>query len=133
MTTTDKAPPSLATSLLEKAALQPDTALRHPLETPESPAAVRYMTFWRDGFTCGNNNVFRPYDDPASAAILSAIQAGGAPPSVMDVLPGQLVDVHVIKNTSVYYSLNAPLLIDDSDPSSSEGPAVEVARGERKN
>ncbi|KAJ7747716.1 hypothetical protein B0H16DRAFT_1888594 [Mycena metata] len=126
------APPSLATSLIEKAAVEAATEPRHPLETPENRAAIRYLTFWRDGFTFGNDNVFRSYDDPANVAILTAIQAGTAPPSVMDVLPEQLVDVRVANNTSVYYSLNAPLLIDDSDTSSSsEGPHVDnTATGE---
>ncbi|KAJ7736917.1 hypothetical protein B0H16DRAFT_1573068 [Mycena metata] len=125
MSTTSNAPPSLATSLVEKAAVEAATEPRHPLETPEDRAVIRHLTFWRDGFTFGNDNVFRSYDDPANLAILTAIQAGSVPPSVVDVLPGQLVNVRVANNTSVYYSLNAPLLIDDSDPSSnSEGPRV---------
>ncbi|KAJ7734334.1 ubiquitin-related domain-containing protein [Mycena maculata] len=43
------------------------------------------------------------YDDPANADVLAAINAGHAPPSILDVLPGQRVDVQVTKRTDEDY------------------------------
>ncbi|KAJ7686387.1 ubiquitin-related domain-containing protein [Mycena rosella] len=43
------------------------------------------------------------YDDPANADVLAAIQAGHAPPSILDVRVGQRVDVQVTKRTDDDY------------------------------
>ncbi|KAJ7188822.1 hypothetical protein C8R46DRAFT_1055861 [Mycena filopes] len=125
MTTNTQGQASLAAALLEKAALDggSDAAALSAEAT-----AIRHLTFWQDGFTFGNDNVFRPYNDPANIAILTAIQAGTAPTSIMDVRPGQLVEVLVTNNSTILYSTNAPLLIDDSDPATTSAQVqVETA------
>ncbi|KAJ7210997.1 SEP-domain-containing protein [Mycena rebaudengoi] len=44
------------------------------------------------------------YDDPAHADVLEAIRSGLAPPAVLDVRPGQPVEVVVSKRTNEVYS-----------------------------
>ncbi|KAJ7089558.1 SEP domain-containing protein [Mycena epipterygia] len=63
---------------------------------------IRRLTFWRDGFTVEDGVLMR-YDDPANTEVLAAIDAGHAPPSILDVLPGQRVDVQVTKRTDEDY------------------------------
>ncbi|KAH8986796.1 hypothetical protein EDB86DRAFT_2953473 [Lactarius hatsudake] len=72
---------------------------------PPSPAeetAIRHLTFWRDGFSVEDGEL-RRYDDPAQAQILSEINAGRAPPSILDVLPGQPVELRVARRTEEDY------------------------------
>jgi len=45
----------------------------------------------------------RRYDDPAQAQILSEINAGLAPPSILEVLPGQPVELRVSRRTEEDY------------------------------
>ncbi|KAN0137568.1 hypothetical protein V8E53_004619 [Lactarius tabidus] len=52
---------------------------------------MRDLTFWRDGFSVEGGEL-RRYDDPAQAQILSEINAGRAPPSILIVQPGQPVE-----------------------------------------
>lgn len=42
----------------------------------EGRAAVRYLTFWRNGFELGRGTPLRRYDDPVQAAVLAEINAG---------------------------------------------------------
>ncbi|KAJ7288688.1 SEP-domain-containing protein [Mycena rebaudengoi] len=72
-----------------------------PPEGAEEPA-IRRLTFWRDGFTVEDGELMR-YDDPANADVLAALNAGHAPPSILNVLPGQRVDVQVSKRTDDDY------------------------------
>ncbi|KAF7304146.1 hypothetical protein MIND_00646300 [Mycena indigotica] len=70
----------------------------------EGPVVVRRLTFWRTGFTVDagegtEEGELRRYDDPANANILRAIDAGEAPLSILNVLPGQPVDVQVQRRT----------------------------------
>jgi len=72
---------------------------------PSNPAeetAIRHLTFWRDGFSVEDGEL-RRYDDPAQAQILSEINAGRAPPSILDVLPGQPVELRVARRTEEDY------------------------------
>ncbi|KAJ6629895.1 SEP domain-containing protein [Mycena sp. CBHHK59/15] len=55
---------------------------------------IRYLTFWRDGFSVGDGPLMR-YEDPQQAAVLSQINSGFAPPTLFNVLPGQPVEVRV--------------------------------------
>jgi len=64
--------------------------------------AIRHLTLWRDGFQVEDGELMR-YDDPAQAQILSEIHAGRAPPSVLNVLPGQHVELRVAKRTDEEY------------------------------
>ncbi|KAJ7214947.1 SEP-domain-containing protein [Mycena pura] len=68
----------------------------------EEPA-IRRLTFWREGFTVEDGPYMR-YDDPAHADVLAAIHAGHAPPSILNVRPGQRVDVQVTKRTDEDYA-----------------------------
>ncbi|KAJ6579979.1 SEP domain-containing protein [Mycena vulgaris] len=63
---------------------------------------IRRLTFWREGFTVEDGALMR-YDDPEHAEVLAAIHAGHAPPSILNVLPGQRVDVQVTKRTDEDY------------------------------
>ncbi|KAJ7154922.1 SEP-domain-containing protein [Mycena crocata] len=71
-------------------------------QQPDEETAVRRLTFWRDGFTVEDGPLMR-YDDPANADVLAAIHAGHAPPSILNVHPGQRVDVQVTKRTDDDY------------------------------
>ena len=45
---------------------------RHP---PDTPPAIRHLTFWRDGFSVEDGPLMR-YDDPNNAQILEEINSG---------------------------------------------------------
>ncbi|KAM6499406.1 SEP domain containing protein [Amanita muscaria] len=64
--------------------------------------AIRHLTFWRDGFTVEDGELLR-YDDPANAQLLTEINSGIAPPSVLNVNPGQPVELRVAKRTNDDY------------------------------
>ncbi|KAJ7112976.1 hypothetical protein C8R44DRAFT_710777 [Mycena epipterygia] len=74
---------------------------------PHAPDAVnapatRRLTFWRDGFTVEDGPLMR-YDDPEHAEVLAAIHSGLAPPALLNVRPGQPVEVVVAKRTGEDY------------------------------
>ncbi|KAK2465022.1 hypothetical protein APHAL10511_003098 [Amanita phalloides] len=69
---------------------------------PEQETAVRHITFWREGFTVEDGELMR-YDDPANTHILSEFNAGRAPTSILNVLPGQPVELRVAKRTNEDY------------------------------
>jgi UBX domain-containing protein 1 len=58
------------------------------------PKVTRRMTFWRNGFTVDDGTLFL-YDDPANRELLSSISRGQAPMAVLNVLPGQEVEVAI--------------------------------------
>ncbi|KAJ7328289.1 ubiquitin-related domain-containing protein [Mycena albidolilacea] len=58
------------------------------------------------------------FDDPANANVLTAIHAGHAPPSILNVRPGQRVDVQVSKRTEDDYV----------PPPAKPAPSASVAR-----
>ncbi|SJL08724.1 uncharacterized protein ARMOST_12093 [Armillaria ostoyae] len=64
--------------------------------------AIRHLTFWRDGFTVEDGDLMR-YDDPNNEQILAEINSGRAPPSILNVLPGQPVELRVAKHTDEDY------------------------------
>ncbi|KAI9028346.1 hypothetical protein CLU79DRAFT_880022 [Phycomyces nitens] len=70
----------------------PDTSSNEASQAP----ITRYLTFWRNGFSVDDGPLFR-YDDPANEAMLSAINSGRAPLSLLNVQHGQAVDVRVAK------------------------------------
>ncbi|KAJ3297230.1 hypothetical protein HDU79_004354 [Rhizoclosmatium sp. JEL0117] len=61
---------------------------------PELELVTRHLTFWADGFTVEDGPLMR-YDDPANQEVLQAINSGRAPVQLLNVLPGQQVDVRV--------------------------------------
>lgn len=60
----------------------------------QNTVVKRRLTFWRDGFSIEDGPLYR-YDDPNNRELLAHINRGRAPLSIMDVLPGQSVDVSV--------------------------------------
>ncbi|GLB42820.1 putative SEP-domain-containing protein [Lyophyllum shimeji] len=74
-----------------------------PNALPEDEVPViRHLTFWQDGFTVEDGDLLR-YDDPNNAELLAQINAGRAPPSILNVLPGQPVEVRITKRTDEPY------------------------------
>ncbi|KAI0357190.1 SEP-domain-containing protein [Trametes cingulata] len=69
---------------------------------PEEETAIRHLTFWRDGFTVEDGELMR-YDDPANEQILAEINSGRAPPQILNVAPGQPVELRVVKRLSEDY------------------------------
>ncbi|GBE88893.1 UBX domain-containing protein [Sparassis crispa] len=63
---------------------------------PEEETAIRHLTFWREGFSIEDGDLMR-YDDPGHAQVLAEINSGRAPPHVLNVLPGQPVELRVVK------------------------------------
>ncbi|KAI9488832.1 hypothetical protein BDB00DRAFT_771801 [Zychaea mexicana] len=63
---------------------------------------TRYLTFWRDGFSVDDGQLYR-YDDPANQTMLTAINSGRAPLSLLNVRHGQPVDVRVSRRQDEDY------------------------------
>ncbi|CAE6508094.1 unnamed protein product [Rhizoctonia solani] len=80
----------------------PDPNAPPPKEEDEEEVAVREITFWRDGFSIADGPLLK-YDDPANQAILTAINSGSAPPSVLNVRVGQPVELRVAQRTQEEY------------------------------
>ncbi|GAB5591692.1 protein phosphatase regulator [Umbelopsis nana] len=73
-------------------------------DEPQSSVPVtRQLTFWRNGFSIADGPLLR-YDDPANEYALNAINSGRAPLSLLDVQPGQAVDVRVAKRLDEDYT-----------------------------
>lgn len=62
----------------------------------------RILHFWADGFSVDDGDLYR-FDDPANARILQDIRSGRAPLAIMNVQPGQEVDVSVIPHDGQNY------------------------------
>ncbi|KIM51697.1 hypothetical protein SCLCIDRAFT_1224257 [Scleroderma citrinum Foug A] len=68
----------------------------------ETIVAQRNITFWRNGFSVEGGD-FYSYEDPANERLLAEINTGRAPISVLNVTPGQAVEVVVSKRVSEDY------------------------------
>ncbi|KAF9220591.1 SEP-domain-containing protein [Gyrodon lividus] len=68
----------------------------------EEDSVQRNITFWRDGFSIEGGE-FYSYADPENERLLAEINTGRAPVSVLNVRPGQPVEVIVSKRTSEDY------------------------------
>ncbi|KAF8804185.1 SEP-domain-containing protein [Phlegmacium glaucopus] len=68
----------------------------------EEETVIRHLTFWRNGFQVEDGELMR-YDDPAHAGVLEAMNAGHAPPSITDALPGQHVELRLAKRITEDY------------------------------
>ncbi|CAK9436331.1 uncharacterized protein LODBEIA_P08890 [Lodderomyces beijingensis] len=62
----------------------------------------REITFWKQGFTVGDSLLYS-YDDPKNQRILNEIEQGRVPISILEVDPGDDVDVTVSKRTDEDY------------------------------
>jgi len=71
---------------------------------PESQeeTAVRNITFWKDGFSVEDGPLLR-YDVPENAKLLNEINAGHAPPAILNVRVGQPVELRVARRTEEDY------------------------------
>jgi len=69
---------------------------------PQRPQRVqRTLHFWADGFSVDDGELYRS-DDPRNAEILEGIRQGRAPLSIMNVQPGQEVDVDLKQHEEKY-------------------------------
>lgn len=72
---------------------------------PEAPTqserVERTLHFWTDGFSVDDGDLYRS-DDPANAELLELIRRGRAPLRIMNVLPGQEVDVELKEHKEKY-------------------------------
>lgn len=59
------------------------------------------LHFWPDGFSVDDGELYRS-DDPRNAEILEGIRRGRAPLSIMNLQPGQDVDVEIIQHEEKY-------------------------------
>lgn len=73
--------------------------------TPQRPQPAqrvqRTLHFWSDGFSVDDGDLYRS-DDPRNAEILEGIRQGRAPLSIMNVQPGQEVDVEIKQHDEKY-------------------------------
>ena len=61
----------------------------------------RVLHFWNDGFSIDDGHLYRT-DDPRNADILNGIRQGRAPLHIMNVQPGQEVDVEIKQHDTDY-------------------------------
>ncbi|OOO11743.1 ATPase-like, ParA/MinD [Aspergillus oryzae] len=77
------------------------------IDVPNEPAArlpqrvQRTLHFWADGFSVDDGDLYHS-DDPRNAEILDGIRQGRAPLSIMNVQPGQEVDVEIKQHEEKY-------------------------------
>lgn len=71
---------------------------------------VRTLTFWRNGFTVAENGPLYQYDNPESQRLLSLLQSGHAPLQLLNVAPGQRVDLRVAHQMNQDFSPPKPTL-----------------------
>jgi UBX domain-containing protein 1 len=74
-----------------------------PPELDQEASAIRHLTFWQDGFSVEDGELMR-YADPENEQILAQINTGQAPPHILDVQPGQPVELRVAKRLSEKYT-----------------------------
>ncbi|CAG8478940.1 6117_t:CDS:10 [Acaulospora colombiana] len=65
-------------------------------------AVVRHLTFWRNGFSIDDGHLMS-YDDPENEQFLKEINLGRAPLALLNVRPGQPVDVRVARRLDEDY------------------------------
>jgi UBX domain-containing protein 1 len=85
-----------------ESAFVPDPDAQQGEHGEEEETAQRNITFWRNGFSI-EGGAFYGYADPENERLLAEINTGRAPVSVLDVRPGQPVEVVVSKRTTEDY------------------------------
>jgi UBX domain-containing protein 1 len=78
----------------------------HAPPAREQETAIRHITFWRNGWSIEDGDLLR-YDDEEHARILNEINDGRAPPAILNVLPGQPVELRVAKRVGEDYVTTA--------------------------
>jgi len=86
----------------------------------EEETAIRHLTFWRDGFSVDDGELMR-YGDPTNDAILTQINSGHAPPHILNVTPGQPVELRVVKRLSEDFVATPPSKRRDGGVFAGEG------------
>lgn len=61
----------------------------------------RVLHFWQDGFSIDDGDLYR-FDDTRNSEILNSIRQGRAPLAIMNVQPGQEVDVEIKQHEEKY-------------------------------
>ncbi|KKY24162.1 putative cdc48-dependent protein degradation adaptor protein [Phaeomoniella chlamydospora] len=82
----------------------PSSVIEPPQPIPgmqRPPRVERILHFWSDGFSIDDGELYRS-DDPHNRRILEGIRQGSAPLSIMNVLPGQDVDVEIQQHEGPY-------------------------------
>ncbi|KAK5071462.1 protein phosphatase regulator [Lithohypha guttulata] len=79
----------------------PSQEIQGEAEEQSTARVKRSLHFWQDGFSIDDGDLFR-FDDPANANVLSQIRSGRAPLHIMNVAPGQEVDVQVVPHEEKY-------------------------------
>lgn len=72
-----------------------------PLASRRPERVERILHFWNDGFSVDDGDLY-PTSDPRNAEILNGIRQGRAPLSIMNVQPGQEVDVEIKQHEGNY-------------------------------
>ncbi|KAK4996248.1 protein phosphatase regulator [Elasticomyces elasticus] len=72
----------------------PNAARAQPSPHNAKPRVQRTLHLWRNGYSVDDGPLFR-FDDPANAADLAMINTGHAPYSLLEVEPGQEVELEV--------------------------------------
>lgn len=65
---------------------------------------TRYLVFWADGFTIGNQGRLRSFDNPRDAQLLQSIRSGMAPLAELDLVHGQPVEIKLIPKQNEKWS-----------------------------
>ena len=82
-----------------------DTPSQPIAATPQAAApperVERILHFWTDGFSVDDGDLYRS-DDPANAGLLDQIRRGHAPLRIMNVAPGQEIDVELKEHKEKY-------------------------------
>lgn len=71
-----------------------DPRANQPVPGEHMPRVQRVLHLWADGFSIDDGDLHR-FDDPANAQTLAQINQGRAPLSLLNVLPGQEVDLQL--------------------------------------
>ncbi len=72
-----------------------------PLTARRPERVERILHFWNDGFSVDDGDLYST-SDPRNAEILNGIRQGRAPLSIMNVQPGQEVDVEIKQHEGAY-------------------------------
>ncbi|KAH8434607.1 protein phosphatase regulator SHP1 [Aspergillus melleus] len=84
-----------------------DDAPSRVIDAPSAPVqqqpqrVQRTLHFWADGFSVDDGDLYHS-DDPRNGEILEGIRQGRAPLSIMNVQPGQEVDVEIKQHEEKY-------------------------------
>ncbi|KAI5950949.1 SHP1 [Candida jiufengensis] len=81
----------------------PHANMRNLLNKLKPKKVNREITFWKQGFTVGDSELYS-YNDPKNQRILNEIEQGRVPINILQVDPQDDVDVTVSKRTDEDYS-----------------------------